>query len=125
MGTTGETEGNSATGDQFGVGGSAYGVSTGPIIFVPLGYMSNTPLSGTATFLNTTLSDLGLLPGTYKYTWSPAVEPGALVQDGNLTVNVTAPEPAIWRWASLHLASSATGSARRPRSLEDWDTPSE
>jgi hypothetical protein len=67
--------------------------------------MSNTPLSGTATFLNTTLSDLGLLPGTYKYTWSPAVEPGALVQDGNLTVNVTAPEPATWAMMALGFAA--------------------
>ena len=38
-------------------------------INVPTGYVSGTALSDTATWNDTTLSTLGLTPGTYTYTW--------------------------------------------------------
>jgi PEP-CTERM motif len=103
MGTGLESLGSSATGDQFGVGGSAYAdVGQGPVIFVPEGYVTDTPLSGTATFDNTTLAALGLSPGTYTYTWAPSVT----ATDGSLTVNVssTVPEPSTWAMMALGFA---------------------
>jgi hypothetical protein len=54
--------GTSGTGMLFGVEGDLHS------IFVPTGYTSGS-LSGTATFANTTLSGLGLTPGTYTWNW--------------------------------------------------------
>ncbi len=94
-----ETIADSVSGaDQFGVGHS-----TGTFfIFVPEGYVTDTALSSTSTFDNTTLAMLGLTPGTYTYTWAPA--PGA--SDGSLTVDVssTVPEPSTWALMALGFA---------------------
>ena len=103
MGPGGEVYADSATGDQFGVTGSALG---SPVILVPSGYDGSTSLSGSSTFNNTTLAELGLTPGTYVYTWEPAAVPGALAQDGNVTVNVLSgvPEPSTWAMMALGFA---------------------
>jgi hypothetical protein len=58
-------------------------------------------LSGSSTFDNTTLAMIGLTPGTYTYTWSPAVVAGAVVQDGSLTINVTGVVPESSTWAMM------------------------
>jgi hypothetical protein len=97
MGSGDETLGDSASGDQFGVGDS-----TGTfIIFVPANY-DGTFLSGSATFNNTTLAGLGLSPGTYTYTWAPS----PTAADGSLTVNVSGvvPEPSTWAMMALGFA---------------------
>ena len=52
--------------------GDAFGVQVGSInrdIVVPIGYTSGSPLSGTATFANKTITSMGLTPGTYVYSW--------------------------------------------------------
>jgi hypothetical protein len=85
MGSGGEMVGDSATGVQFGVGGNPF--DTGVLIFVPEGYTSGTPLSGTATFDGTTLAKLGITPGTYTFTWG---------DPSSLTVEVSVPEPTTW-----------------------------
>lgn len=38
-------------------------------LYVPVGYVSGTPLLSTATWANTTLADLGVTPGIYTWTW--------------------------------------------------------
>jgi hypothetical protein len=90
--------GSTATGDVFGVDGNGHGT---PTIFVPTGYDGTTSLSGSSTFDNTTLAMIGLTPGTYTYTWSPAVAAGAVVQDGSLTINVTGVVPESSTWAMM------------------------
>jgi hypothetical protein len=97
MGPGNETLGDSASGDQFGVGDS-----TGTfIIFVPAGYDGSTSLSSTATFDNTTLAALGLSPGTYAFTWAPS----PTAADGSLTVVVSGvPEPSTWAMMALGFA---------------------
>jgi hypothetical protein len=88
---------------NFGFGSSSDGVaSTGSgntfgvigefsEIYFPLYYVSGTPLSATNTWDNTTLSGLGLTPGTYVYTW------GTGDHADSLTVQVGAvPEPSTW-----------------------------
>ncbi len=52
----------SGSGDRFGIFG---GVN---FLFLPQGYVSGTPINGSAVFTNNTLSGLGLTPGTYVYT---------------------------------------------------------
>jgi hypothetical protein len=41
----------------------------GRFVSVPTGYVSGNPLSDISTYDNTTLSKLGVTPGTYKWTW--------------------------------------------------------
>ena len=53
----------SGTGDKVGFSPSA------AYIGVPYGYQPGDTLTGTATWTNTTISDLGLAPGTYTWTW--------------------------------------------------------
>jgi PEP-CTERM motif len=84
MGSGAETVGTSGTGGLFGVGSGLLDI---PVIYVPEGYVSNTPLSGTSVFDNTTLAELGLSTGTYVFTWG---------DPSSLTVEVSVPEPTTW-----------------------------
>jgi hypothetical protein len=81
---------SSATGDHFGLDGN-----NGRLV-TPQGYISGTELMGTATFSATTISNLGLNPGTYTYTWGSGSTADSLeVHIGPLPSAV--PEPAtIW-----------------------------
>jgi hypothetical protein len=62
---SGYTAPTSYSGDTFGIQDG----SLGKDIVLPLGYTSGSPLSGTATFANKTISSMGLTPGTYLYDW--------------------------------------------------------
>jgi hypothetical protein len=66
FGNWGGTRASSGSGDNVGFhagGGGAYE------IFVPHNYVSDTSLSGIATYDNATLASLGLALGTYTLTW--------------------------------------------------------
>ncbi|TWU44653.1 hypothetical protein Poly51_59220 [Rubripirellula tenax] len=39
------------------------------VFALPAGYISNSPISGTATFTGHSLSSLGVIPGTYRWDW--------------------------------------------------------
>ena len=81
FGLAGQTNANSNS-------GSSVGISVGALIFVPSGYISNTPLSpSTSTYDNATLSSLGVTPGTYVWTW------GAFAPTQKFTLDVV-PEPS-------------------------------
>jgi len=57
---------------QFATSGSGPPVGVAYVVgdvVVPQGYVSGTPLTSSATWDNTTISGLGLTPGTYTYTW--------------------------------------------------------
>ena len=62
---SGYTSPTSFTGDAFGIQNG----SLGKDIIVPIGYTSGSPLSGTVTFANKTISSMGLTPGIYLYNW--------------------------------------------------------
>jgi hypothetical protein len=63
---SGGTGVSTTTGSTFGVlpGGS------GRLLYLPSGYISNSYISGTATYNNTTISTMGLTAGTYTWTWT-------------------------------------------------------
>lgn len=65
----------SNTGSTFGIlpGGS------GRLLYVPSGYTSNTNISGTSTYANTTISAMGLSGGTYTWSWGSAPNTSTLV----------------------------------------------
>ena len=65
----------SNTGSTFGIlpGGS------GRLLYVPSGYVSNTNISGTSTYANTTIAGVGLTPGTYTWSWGSGANTSTLV----------------------------------------------
>ena len=64
FGSGGYTGADNSSATDFAVYGG--GPTTG--LWVPVGYTSGNPLSGTLLFSNATFSSLGLTPGTYLYT---------------------------------------------------------
>ena len=65
----------SNTGSTFGIlpGGS------GRLLYVPSGYVSNTNISGTSTYTNTTIAGAGLTPGVYTWSWGSGANASTLV----------------------------------------------
>lgn len=86
--------------------GNAFGIIAGAnFLLLPSGYVSNAPLSGTATWNIKTISGLGLTPGTYVYNW------GTGPTADSLTVQIV-PEPSH---ALLLLGGLGTLALRRRR----------
>jgi hypothetical protein len=81
---------NSGNGDVVGIiGATGVGVLGVPSLIVPDGYVSNNPLSDTATYLNATFTSLGVTPGTYEWTWGSGA-------NQNFTLDIAAvPAPVI------------------------------
>jgi len=66
--------------------GSTFGIlpgGSGRSLYVPSGYVSNTNISGTATYANTTIASAGLTPGTYTWSWGSGANASSLV----MTIN--------------------------------------
>ncbi len=82
FGAAGSTLASSATGVSAGILGPAD-------IFVPQGYISETPLADTSTWSGQTLSSLGLMPGTYTWTWGTGTD-----QKFTLEIGAPVPEPS-------------------------------
>ena len=62
--------------------GSTFGIlpgGTGRLLYVPSGYTSNTNISGTSTYANTTISAMGLSGGTYTWSWGSGANASTLV----------------------------------------------
>jgi hypothetical protein len=100
FGTGGFTAASSGTGDLFGVEAEFNN------LMLPQSYTSGDPLSGTATWNSTTISNLGLTPGTYVYNW------GSGENADSLTVNIV-PEPATIGLIGIGLAGMFVRRRRR------------
>jgi hypothetical protein len=72
---SGGTPVTSNTGSTFGIlpGGS------GRLLYVPLGYTSNSTISGTSTYANQTIAGMGLSGGTYTWAWGSGANASSLV----------------------------------------------
>jgi hypothetical protein len=100
FGLGGNTAATSGSGNEVGIG--LGGFSNG-VIYVPTGYVSGTPLTSGSTWDNTTISGLGLTPGTYTWTWGGEVAPDYL--------EVVIPAPsAVPEPSTLTLLGMATAS---------------
>jgi cell division septation protein DedD len=71
-------------GDTFGIYGG--GVSSA-YLYLPVSYVSNTPLSAESTFTNKTFATLGATPGTYTWEW------GSGLDADSLTIQIGPAEP--------------------------------
>jgi hypothetical protein len=103
-------------------GGSIVGLGTfdqtsGGVVTVPYDYSSGTPLgTSTATWSNTTISGLGLTPGSYVWTWGSGATADTFTLDiaaGSLGAPPPAPEPATWAMMLLGFAGLALVRTRR------------
>jgi len=84
--------------------GNLFGFDYGQVV-VPSGYISGSPLSGTATFGNKTFADIGITPDTYTWT---------LTNNDSVTLNInvsTVPEPSTY--ALLCISLGVVGYARK------------
>ena len=63
--------------------GSTFGVTSGGVsgrvVIVPSGYVSNTVISGTATYGGATIAGMGLTPGTYTWAWGSGANSSSIV----------------------------------------------
>lgn len=99
---------------SFGLGGDFASAASGDLVgisfatqtlFTPVGYVSQTALNSTATWNGTTVAGLGLVPGTYTWTW------GAGPTADSFTIVILPPGvsassiPTLSEWALIALAS--------------------
>jgi hypothetical protein len=102
IGTGTFTQATSGTGDMFGL----ITINNGGL-YLPVGYVSGTPLSGQSIFAGRTLNSLGLTPGTYNYTW------GSGVNAGSLSMTISVPEPSTYALAAIATGVMAAIARRR------------
>jgi PEP-CTERM motif len=103
-GLTGPTSFGSG-GDQDAVGGSGALVGVSGIeadLIVPAGYVSDLPLSDSATYDNATFASLGVTPGTYVWTWGTGANADSFTLD--IMAAAAAPEPASLALFGIGLA---------------------
>jgi len=77
------------------------------MVWLPSGYVSGNPISGTATWLNQSIASLGLTPGTYSFA----------APEDEVLVNIEGPVPEPASWALLLLGLGAIGIAMRRRAI--------
>jgi hypothetical protein len=100
---------SSGSGDMVGIAGGLDPSIN--VLEVPDGYVSNSALSNSSTWLNDTFSSLGVTPGTYEWTWGPGPN-----QNFTLIIGATAiPEPASAALLGAALAGLLLTGARRRR----------
>ena len=91
FGTGAPTNGNSATGDFFGIGQ----YSGNKNLFIPTGYTSGSFISGTTTFNSTTLATLGATPGTYTWSWGAGASASSIILQVGAEPATPTPTPTI------------------------------
>jgi hypothetical protein len=106
FGTSGTFFPSSGSGDFFGPWMQPFGI---PLLFVPAGYASESPLSGYSTYDGETLASMGLTPGQYVYTW------GNGVSADSLTINIGGTVPEAPTWAMMIASVGLLGALYRRR----------
>jgi PEP-CTERM motif len=107
FGSGGFTSVSSGSGDQVGIDGINQPGIDG-VIRVPSGYVSDSPLSDTATYAGQTFATLGVTPGKYEWTWGTGA-------NQNFTLDIGAPIPEPATWALLLTGFAALGAMIRSR----------
>jgi hypothetical protein len=106
FGSGGRTFADSGSGDSVGIANFSLLIDV-PVVIVPPGYVSGSPLSDTSTYDNQTLNTLGATPGTYEWTWGSGVNQNFTVQVGPV------PEPSSLLLFGVALAALPLVRTRR------------
>ena len=97
LGYTGPTSFGSGSSSDTASTSSGDFVSLAPTdsesLWVPSQYVSDSPLSSTATWDNATLASLGVTVGTYVWTWGSGADQSFTLDVGASTPPPTVPEP--------------------------------
>jgi hypothetical protein len=114
------TPSNFGTGGSFGASSSTGGIfAMDPFslptraLLLPTGYTTGTPLSSTQTFTGETFSSMGLVPGTYPYTWGSGANSYAInvvvgsVGIFNITISEVGPD-VVWSGSGSFNLTSLT-----------------
>lgn len=91
------------SGDAFSIWGFGGGA---PLVGLPTGYKSGTPISADMTLSNETIADLTLIPGTYTFG----------IPKDTITLNIgNVPEPSTWVMMLNGLATAGFAAYRRSK----------
>jgi hypothetical protein len=77
-------------------------------LFFPAPYVSGNSLNATDTYANTTISGLGLTPGTYTWTWGTGAHADSLTVQVGPGAPTGAPEPSTALVAVIGAAAFVT-----------------
>lgn len=103
---------DSGSGDLFGI--VASNLTPSPQVFLPQGYITGSSLTGTSTFLNSSLSSLGFAPGsTFTWSWGSGGTADNLVLEVLSAPPAPAPVPAPLPIAGASLAFAQSRLLRR------------
>lgn len=102
FGTGGFAAETDLTGGPVGIGG------TNGFLFIEQDYVSGTFFSSSGTFANATIDSLGLIPGSYVYTWGSGADADSFTID--ILAPAAVPEPCSM---ALILAGGAVGLVAR------------
>jgi hypothetical protein len=120
---SGPTNFGTGSGNELATTGSgdevALNDSIGPVIFVPHLYVSGTTLTSQSIWDNTTISALGMTPGTYTWTWGSVAAGTAdsLELDILAPSTSTVPEPSTVTLLGIGAACSLGYGWRRRRQI--------
>jgi PEP-CTERM motif len=110
FGTGLSTPPNSTSGDAVGIGGAG-----GVFVSVPTGYVSDSPLSSSATWDNGTFSSLGATPGTYEWTWGVGAN-----QNFTLVIGSSPAAPSEFAFQETPPESGSLGHYTITNNSADW-----
>jgi hypothetical protein len=88
--------------------GDIVGAASGSELYVPDGYVTDSALSDTATYLGRTFSSLGVTPGRYEWAWGSGL-------NQNFMLVIGTPEPSTWTMMLLGFAGLGLVGYRRTR----------
>ncbi len=107
--STGDYFDDSFDGGSIFVGAAITASTSG--IYLPPGYVSGTPVDGTSTWTGQTFATMGLIPGTYVFTW------GSGATADSLTINISSVDSTNPSLLSSTPADNATGVSTDPPTL--------
>jgi hypothetical protein len=114
FGSGGLTLASSGSGHIVGTATSCFGLDCARYLIVPMGYVSGTFLSNSATWSGETFATLGVTPGTYVWTWGTGANQNFTLQIGDVSPTPT-PTATPFPGPSTQIDGSGTIAAPRGR----------
>jgi PEP-CTERM motif len=97
--------------------GLVSGLGDLPALLFPLDYISGTALSDSSTYLDATISSLGLTPGAYVFGWGSGAHADTFTIDVVASPPPAVPEPSTWAMMLIGFAGLGYAAVRRKTAL--------